>query len=189
MIQGNPSNCDKGHMQPYSSKKANRVAWILKSRSREQLKRIRLTENVAFIVWFVRIMLDNKVKMQLFRQNQGKRVVTNIYHKPITKNLELPPLYLILNLFLWNFHVTRKVLGGMRINARVSGMRSLHADTPVRLWAGAAHDTQTFLVTCITPPKIIFYWITFARQPCCSQVVSAIKPWQSTKNLCSFASL
>lgn len=62
--------------------------------------------------------------MQLFRQNQVKRVVTNIYHKPITKNLELPPLYLILNLFLWNFHVTRKVLGGMR---------SLHADTPVRL--------------------------------------------------------
>lgn len=71
--------------------------------------------------------------MQLFRKNQAKRVVTNIYHKPITKNLELPPLYLILNLFLWNFHVTRKVLGGMRINARVSGMRSLHADTPVRL--------------------------------------------------------
>ncbi len=187
MIQGNPSNCDKGHMQPYSSKKSKRVAWILRSRSRKQLKRIKLTENVAFIMWFVRIKLDNKVKIQPFRQNQAKRVVPITYHSPIIKNLVC--IISQLNLFSWNFHVTRKVLGGMRINARVSGMRSLHADPPVRLWAGAAHDTQTFLVTCITPPKIIFYWITFARQPCCSQVVSAIKPWQSTKNLCSFASL
>ena len=82
LIQGNSSNCGKGHMQPYSSKRV-------------------------------------------------KRVVTITYHPPITKN----PVCIIsrLNLFLWNFHVTRKVLGGMRINARVSGMRSLHADTPVCL--------------------------------------------------------
>ena len=82
LIQGNPSNCDKGHMQPYSSKKS-------------------------------------------------KRVVPITYHSPITKNLVC--IISQLNLFSWNFHVTRKVLGGMRINARVSGMRSLHADTPVRL--------------------------------------------------------
>ena len=87
LIQGNPSNCDKGHMQPYSSKKSKRVAWILRSRSRKQLKRIKLTENVAFIMWFVRIKLDNKVKIQPFRQNQAKRVVPITYHSPITKNL------------------------------------------------------------------------------------------------------
>ena len=87
LIQGKPSNCGKGHMQPYSSKKAKRVAWILRSRSRKQLKRIKLTENVAFIVWFVRIKLDNKVKMQLSRHNQAKRVVPITYHPPITKNL------------------------------------------------------------------------------------------------------
>lgn len=71
------------------------------------------------------------MKIQPFRQNQAKRVVPITYHSPITKNLVC--IISQLNLFSWNFHVIRKVLGGMRINARVSGMRSLHADTPVRL--------------------------------------------------------
>ena len=92
LIQGKPSNCGKGHMQPYSSKKAKRVAWILRSHSRKQLKRIKLTKNVAIIVWFVRIKLDNKVKMQLSRQNQAKRVVPITYHPPINKNLVCMPI-------------------------------------------------------------------------------------------------
>ena len=81
--------------------------------------------------------------MQPSRQNQAKRVVPITYHPPITKNLVC--IISQLNLFLWNFHVTRKVLGGMRINARVSGMRSLHADTLTRLFNESAHEPQTFL--------------------------------------------
>ena len=120
LIQGNPSYCDKGHMQPYSSKKSKRVAWILRSRSRKQLKRIKLTENVAFIMWFVRIKLDNKVKIQPFRQNQAKRVVPITYHSPITKNLVC--IISQLNLFSWNTikkFFTESLLPGSHVARRL----------------------------------------------------------------------
>ena len=125
LIQGNPSNCDKGHMQPYSSKKSKRVAWILRSRSRKQLKRIKLTENVAFIMWFVRIKLDNKVKIQPFRQNQAKRVVPITYHCPITKNLVC--IISQLNLFSWNTikkFFTESLLPGSHVARRLCPLLS-----------------------------------------------------------------
>ena len=125
LIQSNSSNWDKTHMQPYSSKKSKRVAWILRSRSRKQLKRIKLTENVAFIMWFVRIKLDNKVKIQPFRQNQAKRVVPITYHSPITKNLVC--IISQLNLFSWNTikkFFTESLLPGSHVARRLCPLLS-----------------------------------------------------------------
>ena len=39
----------------------------------------------------------------------------------------------------------RKDLCLIGTNARVSGLRILHADTPTRLLSGSAHEAQTFL--------------------------------------------
>ena len=125
LIQSNSSNWDKTHMQPYSSKKSKRVAWILRSRSRKQLKRIKLTENVAFIMWFVRIKLDNKVKIEPFRQNQAKRVVPITYHSPITKNLVC--IISQLNLFSWNTikkFFTESLLPGSHVARRLCPLLS-----------------------------------------------------------------